>query len=59
MKSRIFLFFLFALLLSPCPAQDDNPLFVVIVNDKRGYIDRTGKIVIEPQWGGANNFSEG
>lgn len=36
-----------------------DDLFVVIVNDKRGYIDRTGKIVIEPQWGGASNFSEG
>lgn len=36
-----------------------DDLFVVIVNDKRGYIDRTGKIVIEPKWGGANDFSEG
>lgn len=37
----------------------DRDMFVVIVNDKRGFIDRTGKIVIEPKWGGANNFSEG
>ena len=36
-----------------------SDLFVVIVNDKRGFINRSGKIVIEPQWGGANNFSEG
>ena len=42
-------------------AQDEKPkrLFVVIVNDKRGYIDRSGKIVIEPQFDGAGDFSEG
>jgi hypothetical protein len=34
-------------------------LFVIIVNDKRGYIDRTGKVLIEPQFQGANKFSEG
>lgn len=34
-------------------------LFVIIVNDKRGFIDRTGKILIEPRFQGANNFSEG
>src|SRR5947209_1542723 len=36
-----------------------NGLFVVIQNDKRGYIDRTGRIVIAPRFGGANDFSEG
>jgi hypothetical protein len=36
-----------------------NDLFVVIVNNKRGFIDRSGKIVIKPKWDGANNFSEG
>lgn len=40
-------------------AVDGSDLFVVIVNDRRGFIDRTGKIAIEPKWGGANNFSEG
>ncbi|MEQ1644495.1 MAG: WG repeat-containing protein [Pyrinomonadaceae bacterium] len=40
-------------------ASDGSDLFVVIVNDKRGYVDRTGKIVVEPKWGGANEFSEG
>lgn len=38
---------------------DGSDLFVVIVNGKCGYIDRTGKIVIEPKWTGANDFSEG
>jgi DNA-binding transcriptional regulator/RsmH inhibitor MraZ len=34
-------------------------LFVVIVDDKRGYIDRNGRIVIQPQFEGASDFSEG
>ena len=38
---------------------DGSDLFVVIVDDKRGFIDQTGKIVIEPEWAGANEFSEG
>ena len=39
--------------------RQSSELFIVIVDDKRGFIDRTGKIVIEPQFRGANNFSEG
>src|SRR5262245_52478553 len=35
-----------------------NSLFVVIVDDKRGYIDQNGKIVINPQFEGASDFSE-
>lgn len=38
---------------------DGSDLFVVIVNDKRGFIDRTGKIILKPEWSGANNLSEG
>jgi hypothetical protein len=34
-------------------------LFVVIVDDKRGYIDQNGRIVIKPQFEGASDFSEG
>lgn len=42
-------------------AQSDKPdaLFVIIVNDKRGYIDANGRIVIKPQFDGASPFSEG
>ena len=36
-----------------------NNLFVVMVNKKYGFIDRTGKIVIEPQFEFANDFVEG
>lgn len=38
--------------------QSDN-WFPVYVNGKAGYIDRTGKIVLEPQFDGASYFSEG
>lgn len=33
--------------------------FPVYVNGKAGYIDRTGKVVLEPQFDGASYFSEG
>ena len=36
-----------------------SELYVVIVDDKRGYIDRTGKIVIKPQFAGATDFADG
>ena len=58
MKSVVVLIVLH-LYISVCVAQSSNPLFVVIVNDKRGYIDGTGKIVIEPRFAGAGHFSEG
>jgi len=47
--------------ISPASGQSGelSDLFVVIVNDKRGFIDRTGRIIIEPKWSGANAFSEG
>ena len=45
--------------ITPGQLNPSEDLFVVIVNDKRGFIDRTGRVVIEPRWAGANNFSEG
>jgi len=33
--------------------------WIVTVGGKRGYIDRTGKVVIKPQWDTAYKFSEG
>jgi hypothetical protein len=38
--------------------QSDN-WFPVTVNGKAGYIDRSGKIVLEPKYDGASYFSEG
>jgi hypothetical protein len=35
-----------------------NDLFVVIVNGKRGFINRSGEMIIQPKWIGANSFSE-
>lgn len=34
-------------------------LAIIGVGDKFGYIDRTGRLVIEPQRQGATDFSEG
>jgi hypothetical protein len=39
--------------------KDKGGLFVVSQNGKYGYIDKTGKIVINPQFDCAENFSEG
>jgi hypothetical protein len=41
------------------PGEDHSGLFPVIVGDKWGYIDKTGKIVINPQFDYANQFSDG
>lgn len=40
-------------------AQNDSTLFVIKKNDRYGYIDRNGKVVIEPRFRRANDFSEG
>ena len=52
-------FLFFAPVIGLAQDQKSKKLFTVIVNDKRGYIDSTGKIVIQPQFEGASNFSEG
>jgi len=44
---------------TPYVFPSSNGLFVITVDGKRGYMDRTGKTVIEPRFQGANNFSEG
>jgi hypothetical protein len=49
----------FVLFVISCLAQEGDPLFVVTVNNKQGFIDRNGKLVIDPQFGGAGDFSEG
>ena len=63
------LLFLFTILASWCVAgqkKQDANLFPVVVDGKVGYINRTGKVVIEPQFGfpkycggGPSYFSEG
>jgi hypothetical protein len=58
-KHSTFLFVFLSFFVFHCFAQSRNPLFVVSVNGKHGYIDRTGKIVIPPKFDGALDFSEG
>jgi hypothetical protein len=51
--------------LTGCAKQGVNPkienseLFRFVRNDKLGYVDRSGKIIIEPKFEEAENFSEG
>lgn len=40
-------------------AQDDNPLFPVLIDNKWGYINKEGKVAIEPVFSKADFFSEG
>lgn len=41
------------------PSKKSNRLFRIIQNNKYGYIDKTGKVVISPQFEYAGAFSEG
>ncbi|MEO7674780.1 MAG: WG repeat-containing protein, partial [Pyrinomonadaceae bacterium] len=58
MKIAFILLLLFCFA-SPCRSQDKNPLFPIDVNDKTGYIDGLGKIVIEPQFQAGSEFHDG
>lgn len=44
---------------SPLKPEAPKKLFIAAKNDKYGYIDETGKMVISPRFVSANNFSEG
>ena len=43
----------------PAPESAYSRLFPIIQNDKYGYINKTGQIVINPQFGYVFGFSEG
>ncbi len=64
MRKRGILFFIcISVLAFSCSKQggkkDSSGLFPISQNDKYGYIDRTGKITIKPQFDWAGAFSEG
>src|SRR5262245_41153462 len=50
---------LILLICAPVCAQQDSALFPIQQGDRWGYIDRSGKIVIEPRFREADEFSEG
>lgn len=61
-KGLLFFLIFFAFSCASVFAQKDNPLFVITVNGKQGFIDSTGKVVIEPQFlqcGGRTGFIDG
>ena len=51
------------LLLTACEkgttSKETTDRFLVVSGGKRGFIDKTGKLVIDPQFDGAGNFAEG
>lgn len=65
--NKLLLFAITSMLLVNCNLSDNSKnlkiessgLFRVIQNDKVGFIDKTGKIVINPQFYKAFNFQEG
>src|SRR5580765_4452613 len=50
-----------AVLPSLIPGQDNGPkiLYPIVKHKKWGYIDKTGKVVIKPQFKAAEGFSDG
>ncbi len=65
MKKRCFLFFMCLVVLTSVSygqqkkADESTPLFRIKQNGEWGYIDKTGKIVIEPKFDTAGGFFEG
>lgn len=58
-KNSAIIFVLISCLFLVCGCSNDNVLFPIETNDKWGYIDKSGAIVITPQWDEAELFSEG
>lgn len=58
-KNSAIIFVLISCLFLICGCNNDNALFPIETNGKWGYIDKSGTIVITPQWNEAESFSEG
>ena len=47
------------LFFNPGLAQDNNPFFLITVDGKRGFIDKNGTVVIEPNYENVALFTDG
>ena len=61
MKRCLFLLFVLTFLLFACASAESNPfpLYPIRENGLWGYMNRTGEVVIEPQWNYADSFIDG
>lgn len=63
--TTLFIIFVIALAINPsltqpvCAETLQKKLYPIVQNKKYGYIDNTGKIIIQPQFNAYNEFSEG
>lgn len=56
---KVLSFIVLLLCIVACTDKETTPLFRIVENEKIGFIDSTGKVVIQPQFHAAGEFSEG
>src|SRR5687768_17614415 len=60
MKPKIFLLIFFILLLlSPCLVQENDPIFMISIDLRFGFMDKSGNVVIKPLFWEEIDLSEG
>lgn len=59
MKTFLLVIIIAASFVPLCLAQDKNPLFVISVDLRVGFMDKSGKVIIKPEFFEARDFSEG
>jgi hypothetical protein len=56
---KVLSFIVLLLCIVACTDKETTPLFRIVENEKIGFIDSTGRVVIRPQFHAAGEFSEG
>lgn len=59
MKTFLLVIIIAASFVPLCLAQDKNPLFVISVDLRVGFMDKSGKVIVNPEFFEARDFSEG